>query len=199
MVSLGSSLRPSPAAAEDAHPCAAGRFLKAARSRLRYASAVGSAASIFVLLGTACGSSGGYSSSSTSTRPSGAAAATAGVAKTDQSAPDAAVDVMQKDFAITLDKAQAAAGQITFHVTNEGPSVHEFVVFKSGAAADALPVDATKVDEEAKEVTHIDEIEDIGAGESKQLTVKLDPGKYVLICNLPGHYGLGMRAGFEVS
>lgn len=48
-------------------------------------------------------------------------------------------------------------------------------------------------------MTHIDEIEDIGAGESKQLTVKLDPGKYVLIWNLPGHYGLGMRTGFEVS
>jgi uncharacterized cupredoxin-like copper-binding protein len=51
----------------------------------------------------------------------------------------------------------------------------------------------------AKDMTHIDEIEDIGADESKQLTVKLDPERDVLICNLPLHYGLRMRAGVEVS
>ncbi len=106
---------------------------------------------------------------------------------------------MQKDFAITLDEAAAPAGEVTFSVTNDGPSAHEFVVFKTDLAADALLVAANKVDEEATDVTHIDEIAAIGAGESKQLTVKLDPGKYVLLCNLAGHYGLGMRVGFEVS
>ncbi|MDP9238019.1 MAG: plastocyanin/azurin family copper-binding protein [Chloroflexota bacterium] len=158
------------------------------------------AASMFVLLGTACGSGGRYSSSSTSTPPPGdATSVTSGAVKADESAPGTATQVMQKDFAITLDKAQASAGQVTFNVTNDGPSAHEFVVFKTDVAADALLVAANKVDEEATDVTHIDEIAAIGAGESKQLTVKLDPGKYVLLCNLAGHYGLGMRVGFEVS
>ncbi len=197
MRALGSSWCPAPAPAEQAHPRAAAQSLTA-RCWLRYASAV-VASSIFVLLGTACGS-GGYSSSSTSTQPAGGATlVTSGAVKADQSAPGTATQVTQKDFAITLDRGQALAGEITFNVRNDGPSVHEFVVFKTDASTDALPVAANKVDEEAEDVTHIDEIEDIGAGESKHLTVMLDPGKYVLICNLPGHYGLGMRAGFDVT
>jgi uncharacterized cupredoxin-like copper-binding protein len=31
------------------------------------------------------------------------------------------------------------------------------------------------------------------------LTVTLDEGSYVLICNIAGHYGSGMRAPFRVS
>ena len=31
------------------------------------------------------------------------------------------------------------------------------------------------------------------------LTVDLEPGHYVLFCNLPGHYRLGMRSDFEVT
>ena len=181
MVSLGSSTRLS----------------LNARSGLRGVSAMAAATSILISLGAACGS-GGYSASSTKQPTSAATPATSG-ATSEQSAPGTAINVVQKDFAITVNKAQASEGQITFDVKNEGPSTHEFVVFETDAAADALPLDASKVDEEAKEVTHIDEIADIGAGESKQLTVKLASGEYVLICNLPGHYGLGMRTGFEVS
>ena len=84
-------------------------------------------------------------------------------------------------------------------MTNEGPSTHEFVIFKTDAAPDALPVDDNKVDEEAEEVTDIDEVEDIGAGESKDLSVSLGAGNYVLICNLPAHYGLGMHAALHVG
>ncbi len=55
------------------------------------------------------------------------------------------------------------------------------------------------VDEEGEGVTHIDEVEDIAGGSSESLTVKLDAGKYVLICNLPSHYEQGMHTGFTVT
>jgi len=36
-------------------------------------------------------------------------------------------------------------------------------------------------------------------GKWGSLTVTLPPGKYLLICNLPGHYGAGMSTEFAVT
>ena len=113
------------------------------------------------------------------------------------------VQATEKDFAITLGDSSAPSGDVTFNIRNDGPSTHEFVVFKTDLAEDALPTKkengAVIVDEEGQGVTHIDEVEDIASGDSQDLTVKLDPGKYVLICNLPTHYQLGMHATFTVK
>jgi uncharacterized cupredoxin-like copper-binding protein len=132
----------------------------------------------------------------------------AGASSTDTSvpctSPDAAtgtpIGATEKDFAIALDPASAKTGSISFEVNNEGPSTHEFVVFASDLAPDALPVGSDgNVDEEGDGVTHIDEIEDIGSGCQASLTLDLDAGNYVLICNLPGHYAAGMHAAFTVK
>jgi len=37
-----------------------------------------------------------------------------------------------------------------------------------------------------------------GPGKTRRLALGLKPGKYVLICNVPGHYQAGMRVGFTV-
>ncbi len=111
----------------------------------------------------------------------------------------ASVGAVEKDFAIALDSATGAPGEITFNVSNTGPSVHEFVVFKTELPEGKLPVKDNIVDEEATGVTHIDEVEDVQVGTPQDLTVDLQPGNYVVICNLPAHYGLGMHAGFSVS
>jgi uncharacterized cupredoxin-like copper-binding protein len=110
------------------------------------------------------------------------------------------VGATEADYSITLDEDTAPAGDVTFDIQNDAAQVHEFVVFKTDLAPDALPKDDTgAVDEEGEGVTHIDEVEDIEGGSSESLTVKLDAGKYVLICNLPGHYQQGMHAGFTVT
>jgi uncharacterized cupredoxin-like copper-binding protein len=111
------------------------------------------------------------------------------------------VGVAEKDFEISLTSTSAPAGKITFAVSNDGPSTHEFVVFDTDLAADQLPTDSEgDVDEEGDGVTHVDEIEDIAAGTSDNvLDVDLEAGSYVLICNLPGHYNLGMRTAFTVQ
>ena len=68
-------------------------------------------------------------------------------------------------------------------------------------ASDKLPVasDAPEVDEEADELTAVDEVEDIAVGASEELTVDLKAGHYVVICNIPGHYQAGMRTEFTVE
>lgn len=93
------------------------------------------------------------------------------------------------------------AGQVTFHVSNEDTSdTHEFVIFKSDLAPGNLPLDNSgNVDETAQGLTRIDEIPDMAPGDVKDLTLTLDPGKYVALCNLPGHYQAGMFIGFTVQ
>jgi uncharacterized cupredoxin-like copper-binding protein len=118
-----------------------------------------------------------------------------------------AVDVTLQEWAVSPASESVAAGDVTFTVSNTGPEdVHEFVVLKTDLDAGALPTDATgAVDEEGEGITVIDEIEDIPVGESQDLSVALDAGHYVLLCNIyteaeqEAHYTLGMRTNFTVE
>jgi uncharacterized cupredoxin-like copper-binding protein len=110
------------------------------------------------------------------------------------------IGATEADYSITLDESSGSAGETTFDVTNEAEQPHEFVVFKTDLAEDALPVDSDgNVDEKGDGVELIDEIEDIAPGDTPSLTVTLDAANYVIICNLPGHYKQGMHTTFTVS
>jgi uncharacterized cupredoxin-like copper-binding protein len=107
------------------------------------------------------------------------------------------IPVTQQDFSITLSPTSIAAGEVTFDVTNQGPSTHEFVVIKSDQDPGSFPVEDGEVPEDTLDV--IDEIEDIAPNTTPTLTVSLDAGSYVLMCNLPDHYQQGMHAGLTVT
>ncbi len=110
------------------------------------------------------------------------------------------VAATEADFSITLDSSDLIVGETTFNVTNDGPSTHEFVILKTDAAPDALPVKDGIVDETDPSIlANLGEIEDITAGGSKDLTARFEAGKYVVICNLAGHYQAGMHAGLTVA
>ena len=112
------------------------------------------------------------------------------------------IKVTETEFAEVVDHSDAKAGTIKFTVTNRGEVEHEFVVFKTELAPDALPADpddANKAAEEADGIEPIDELEGIEPGSTKELVLDLSPGKYVFICNLPSHYKQGMRVGFTVN
>ena len=82
-------------------------------------------------------------------------------------------------------------------MANDGALEHEFVVVRSDLAVDALPQAGGAVDESQIEV--VGRIEQWPGGETKEATFSLTAGSYVLICNIPGHYQLGMRAAFRVQ
>ncbi|HEV8420519.1 MAG TPA: hypothetical protein VGR13_04115 [Actinomycetota bacterium] len=110
------------------------------------------------------------------------------------------------NFKIELGSSTAKSGEVTFDIKNNGPSVHEFVVFKTDLAPDQLPTTeengVTIVDEEGEGIEAIDEKEDIAVDASTSLTVTLAVGKYVLLCNRPqdgGHYEQGMHTAFTVT
>ena len=127
----------------------------------------------------------GCSSSSTS---SSASSAAGGIPATEQ------------DFSISVSPGSATAGEVSFTITNNGPSTHEFVVVKSDGDKDPGSLKVGKdgtIDEDTLNV--IDEQSEIAPGTAPTLTTNLDAGSYILICNLPGHYAQGMHVGFTVT
>lgn len=99
---------------------------------------------------------------------------------------------------IVLSRDTVPAGQVTFNVKNAGTTTHEVVVIKSDGALDSIAPDP---DEQGKvqEDGSVGESGDLDKGISKTFTLTLDPGKYILICNEPGHYMAGMRVAFTVT
>ncbi|MDB5782466.1 plastocyanin/azurin family copper-binding protein [Caballeronia mineralivorans] len=100
---------------------------------------------------------------------------------------------------IHLDTGKVKAGTVTFEVSGSSDSntEHELVVLKTDLPDSRLPVQKEKVAE--SRFKKIGEVEDVAPGTSKRLTLKLGAGRYVLICNRPGHYSMGMHASLVVE
>src|SRR6266496_2952379 len=99
------------------------------------------------------------------------------------------VQVTIKDFAIRPNLGTVKAGPVTFDIKNIGPSQHEFVVVRTDFGPTQVPMTeeqgAPIVDEEGTGMKGIGEKEDINSGTTAALTLNLQPGHYLLICNLP--------------
>jgi uncharacterized cupredoxin-like copper-binding protein len=131
---------------------------------------------------------GACSSSEPATAGDGAAASTRATT----------VSVALRDFAVATGFASVPAGVVTFAVQNAGAIPHEFVVVKSDLAPDKLPQFEQKlVDEKQLEV--VSRTQPVEAGGRQDLRVSLQPGRYVLLCNVASHYVSGMFAAFEVG
>jgi uncharacterized cupredoxin-like copper-binding protein len=116
-------------------------------------------------------------------------------ASTAQAAPlTRNVDVSLAQFAVTPSVSQAPGGRVTFRVHNAGTITHEFVVIKTERAASDLPIKNGRADEAG----NVGETGDLEPGLTKSVSLKLAPGHYALICNLPGHYLAGQHTDFTV-
>ncbi len=138
---------------------------------------------------SACG--GGDGSSTTTqaqtTPPSGASGKT--------------LEIVMDDYTFSPSDATANAGRVTISAPNTGQLVHELVLAKTDADAGALPTTSDgEVDEAKLEARGEDagEIADVEAQDTKEGTFKLTPGRYVMFCNIPGHYAQGMYGTLTV-
>lgn len=101
---------------------------------------------------------------------------------------------------IKLDTDNAAAGKVTFEVTNTSKeTIHEMVVAPIENVDVVLPYNANenRVDEEAAH--DLGEVAELEPGKSGTLTLELKPGLYVLYCNVPGHFMAGMWTTLAVK
>lgn len=114
---------------------------------------------------------------------------------------DRTVAVTLRDFRLSASSTTVASGLVRFVLNNRGPSTHEFVVVRTDRPADGLPIlpDGLTVDEEAPLLHAVEEDPDIALGATNMLDVRLAPGRYVLFCNLAGHYLGGMRRSLVVE
>jgi uncharacterized cupredoxin-like copper-binding protein len=115
----------------------------------------------------------------------------------------------QKDVAITLAQwsitptsTTASAGTVTFSVTNAGTIPHEFVVLSTDTLAADFAIgsfegEPNRIDEDTAG-TNVGETGDMEPTTTKTITIDLKAGHYAFVCNLPGHYGLGMHVDFTV-
>ena len=135
-----------------------------------------------VLLVAACGSDDNGDSTKAATSPP--ATQPPATQKTQPPATNKAT-VKLTEYAFTPKDVVVKAGKVTISAPNDGKVVHELVLLKTSADPANLPKKGSEVDES----TSVGEIADVEPGATKKVTLKLTPGKYAMVCALPGHYG----------
>jgi uncharacterized cupredoxin-like copper-binding protein len=112
-------------------------------------------------------------------------------------------------YFVKPDQTTVEAGKVTFAVTNVGERYHEFIVYSNldGVAPGDLPINEEEDEADLVEENIVGEAPYAtppivpsdkkpgdadhrirGGGWGAELTVDLKPGKYILLCNLSGHY-----------
>ena len=123
------------------------------------------------------------------------------------------VEVALAEGSLKPDVAKVRAGRVTFDARNVGRAEHELLIVRTDLAPDDLPMGlegpAVKLagevvlgtphshstsDHQARRAA----LRHVKPGSARRETIVLEPGKYVLLCSLPGHYESGQRAGLTV-
>jgi uncharacterized cupredoxin-like copper-binding protein len=100
---------------------------------------------------------------------------------------------------ITSDKASVPAGEVTFEVVNTSRDiVHEMIVAPVDPAK-PLPFDKAALAVREEAATHLGEVSELDPGATGSLRLTLRPGRYIVYCNVPGHYMLGMWTEISVT
>ena len=110
------------------------------------------------------------------------------------------LDMTKATMGMKVSPGAVKAGRVTFKVKNDSKdTIHEMIVMFLADPKKSLPyIDAeNRVDED--KAGDKGEVSELDPGKSGSLTVDLKAGKYLLICNVPGHYGAGMWAEFTVN
>lgn len=106
----------------------------------------------------------------------------------------ATVSVVLDEWKLVPARTLVRAGRVTFVVRNDGSMTHELVVLRNDRRAGKLPLGNGR----ALETGRRGRIARIASGTTKRLTLNLRPGRYVLLCNLLGHYQAGQYAALRV-
>lgn len=109
-------------------------------------------------------------------------------------------DMSLAKMGIAVNPKIATPGTVRFDVTNLASGlVHEVKVARINDENQVLPYDMSrnKVDEDGLQL--LGSVSEIEPNKSASLILDLAPGKYLLFCNVAGHYMAGMWAVVEVK
>ena len=148
---------------------------------------VASMMSLAILLGIGCGGGG----DNESTQPA--------TTNTQQGGANTVnnVTIEMGEYFFKPRDVTAPASKVVITAPNKGKVEHELVLLETNVDPAKLK---TEKDGEVEEDAYSGpgEIPDVEAGETGRRPVNLKPGKYAMICNLPGHYKAGMYGRFTV-
>ena len=123
-------------------------------------------------------------------------AACGGAAEPDVDITKGQIRADLREHTIALTSNEVRAGEVTFVIRNRGGQAHDLIVIRTDSAPDALPVDQQT--QKASEEGRVGGVELVNPGRTSNLRLTLEPGRYVLICNVATHYQLGMRTDLTV-
>ena len=138
---------------------------------------------LFSLIAVGCGSSA-------STAPGSALTTSSTTAATPAASPG---PVTLSEFKVQTAATTVAPGKVTFQISNAGRVQHELLVFRSDLPPSAYPLKDGNIDEEGPGITKVSDGDNLDPGGTQTRTVDLSqPGTYLFVCNLPGHFKAGM-------
>jgi uncharacterized cupredoxin-like copper-binding protein len=108
-------------------------------------------------------------------------------------APAHPLTVTATDYRIQMPPVMRA-GTYKISFVNHGAQPHELLVFRTTLPAGALPIDAAGNVVEDSPRLHgvLDSGNGLASNGTQSLKVRLTPGHYAVVCNLPTHYRFGM-------
>lgn len=109
-------------------------------------------------------------------------------------------DMAQAKMGIAVNPKAAVPGTVRFDVTNLASSlIHEVIVARITGDEQVLPYDQSrnKVDMESLQV--LGSVNEVEPNKSASLIIDLPAGKYLLFCNIAGHYMAGMWTTVDVK
>lgn len=112
---------------------------------------------------------------------------------------ETSLEVTLSDFVVEPSLSSVAPGSVTFNLLNAATQVHDFKVIATDLAPDELAVDEDNFVADESQLDIVGEAADIAGGGTGELTVELEAGSYVLICNIASHYQGGMSVAFTVE
>jgi hypothetical protein len=105
--------------------------------------------------------------------------------------------ITERDFHISAPK-HVASGNLTVTVVNKGPDDHELIIVRATTARLPLRSDGLTANEEKLTPIIALSLEPAPPGSTRTAHVQLRPGRYVLFCNMAGHFMAGMRTTLVV-
>jgi uncharacterized cupredoxin-like copper-binding protein len=107
--------------------------------------------------------------------------------------PPTGIAIYMSEWSVGLPTSMLA-GQVNFSITNIGTIQHELLVFKTDLRPAAVPVDGKgNIIQDGPGLTLVSSGPSIDPGKTQTRVVDLtQPGTYLFVCNMPGHFRAGM-------
>jgi hypothetical protein len=103
--------------------------------------------------------------------------------------------ISERDYRI-IAPARVRAGRVRVEVTNHGPDEHGLIIVRWRRGG--LPVRPDGITINVEALHPLVELGGAPPGARRWAFVRLRAGRYIIFCNMAGHYMAGMHATFEV-